>query len=103
LISVQDMHPQGPGQSALQLAASDDCRKVLKRAGAHGWTALHVAAEEGDIESLKSLLSDGARVRLDELNGVKAIRALPHPSLNRDGAQSGGDDRYTLIALSLRT
>ncbi len=69
---MQELYSKGPGESALQLAASDDCRKVLKLAGAHGWTPLHVAAEEGDIESLKNLLNDGARVRLDELNGVKA-------------------------------
>jgi hypothetical protein len=45
--------------------------KVLKLAGADGWTPLHAAAEDGDIESLKTLLSDG--VRLDEINGMKVI------------------------------
>jgi hypothetical protein len=79
LISVQDTYLQGPGESALQLAASDDCRKVLKRAGAYGWTPLHNAAEEGDMESLTTLLING--VRLDELNGVKTIRIPPPPPL----------------------
>ena len=68
-------------ESALQLAASDECRKVLKRAGANGWTPLHVAAEEGDMESLTTLLDDG--VCLDEINGVTAIQVLPVPPSGR--------------------
>jgi ankyrin repeat protein len=61
------------GRTPLELAESQRCRKLLKKAGAGGWTSLMLAAARGKVDNVRKLLAERANVNASNHLGQTAL------------------------------
>jgi ankyrin repeat protein len=80
-MTVQPLHAAAAGQHSeivWLLIASDAPVQVPQR---HGWTPLHSAVHNGDVESIKALLAAGADPRTANDDGSSALDLAPNDSI----------------------
>jgi ankyrin repeat protein len=82
-LTVQPLHAAAAGQHAeivWLLIASDAPVDARQR---HGWTPLHSAVSNADVESIKALIAAGADPSVANDEGTTAFDMAPDPAIRR--------------------